>query len=68
LFGLDANGDAGAFVSQTINNFAQGYDDFEVTGKLGLDWQVNDDVMMYASFSRSYRSSAFNAGAVFAPG
>lgn len=43
------------------------YDDDEVTGKLGLDYQLDDDTLLYASYSRGYRSSAFNGGAQFAP-
>lgn len=68
LFTLDANGDPDALIANSIPNVARDYDDTEVTGKLGLDWQMNDDVLLYTSFSRGYRSSAFNAGAVFAPG
>jgi iron complex outermembrane recepter protein len=41
------------------------YDDSEFTGKLGLDYQLNDDTLLYASYSRGYRSSAFNGGAQF---
>ncbi len=41
------------------------WEDEKVTGKLGIDYQVNDDIMLYASFSHGYRSSAFNGGAQF---
>lgn len=42
-----------------------GYDRFggkweEPTGKLGLTWDVSDDVMAYATLSRSYKSGGFN--------
>lgn len=43
------------------------YDDSEFTGKLGLDYQLEEDILVYASYSRGYRSSAFNGGAQFAP-
>lgn len=43
------------------------FDDSEVTGKLGLDYQIHDDLMVYASYSRGYRSSALNGGAMFSP-
>ncbi len=42
------------------------YDDSEFTGKLSLDYQLDEDSMVYASYSRGYRSSAFNGGAQFA--
>lgn len=43
------------------------YDDGEFTGKLGLDYQLDNDTLLYASYSHGYRSSAFNGGAQFAP-
>jgi iron complex outermembrane receptor protein len=33
----------------------------EDTWKLGLDYQLNDDVMYYASFAQGFRSGGFNA-------
>lgn len=42
------------------------YDDSAVTGKIGLDYRLNEDTLLYASYSRGYRSSAFNGGAQFA--
>jgi iron complex outermembrane receptor protein len=33
-----------------------------LTGKFGVDFKPNDDVMLYASFSRGYRSGNFNGG------
>jgi len=41
------------------------YDDTEPTGKLGIDHKFNEDTLLYASYSRGYRSSAFNGGAIF---
>ena len=38
----------------------------EFTGKAGLDYRVNDDVMFYASFSQGFRSGGFN-GRNFTP-
>jgi iron complex outermembrane receptor protein len=34
----------------------------EVTGKLGLDWFINDDVMGYLSYSRGYKGGGFSIG------
>ncbi|MEH6592755.1 MAG: TonB-dependent receptor [Halioglobus sp.] len=41
------------------------YEDKEPTGKLGIDHRLGDDTLLYASYSRGYRSSAFNGGAIF---
>ena len=40
------------------------YDDAKPTGRIGARYSVTDDVMLYAQYSRGYRSSAFNGGAL----
>lgn len=37
----------------------------EFTGKLGLDYRFNDDFMMYASYSKGFRSGNFNGGVYY---
>ncbi|MCB1683053.1 MAG: TonB-dependent receptor [Pseudomonadales bacterium] len=32
----------------------------EVSGRIGIDWQVTDDSMVYAFFSRGYKPGGFN--------
>jgi len=49
LFGVDVSG-----------TDKQSWD--EVTGKLGLDWFVSDDVMAYGSYSRGYKGGGFSIG------
>ena len=67
LFALDGNGDLTAFsLGVTVPNVATEYSDKEWTGKVGLDYMINDDAMVYASVSRGFRGSAFNGGALFA--
>jgi hypothetical protein len=34
----------------------------EVSGKLGIDWFVNDDIMVYASFSHGYKGGGYSIG------
>lgn len=34
----------------------------EVSGKLGIDWFLNDDVMTYAAYSRGYKGGGFSIG------
>jgi iron complex outermembrane receptor protein len=41
------------------------FDDSEPTWKLGIDHKFGEDTLLYASYSRGYRSSAFNGGAIF---
>ncbi|MGD9660523.1 MAG: TonB-dependent receptor [Porticoccaceae bacterium] len=40
------------------------YDDGEPTGRLGLQAQVTEDVMLYGQVVQGYRSSAINGGAL----
>lgn len=38
-----------------------------ISGKIGVDYDIADDVMVYASYSRGYRGAAFSAQAFFGP-
>ncbi len=38
-----------------------------ISGKIGIDYQAGRDFLLYASYSRGYRGSAFNAQALFDP-
>jgi len=51
------------FNESAVGTLAEHEEDF-VTGKLELDYQVNDDVMIYGSFSRGAKSPGFNSGFV----
>lgn len=37
-----------------------------VTGKIALDYQLTEDVMLYTSYSKGFRSGSFNNGLVYA--
>jgi len=39
-------------------------DESAVTGKLGLDWKVNDDLLVFGNVSTSYKSGVYYGGAV----
>jgi len=41
--------------------------DEDVSGKIGIDYRISDDVMVYANYGRGYRSAAFNAQAFALP-
>lgn len=38
-----------------------------ISGKIGLDYKVDPDVLLYANYSRGYRARSFNAQAFFDP-
>ncbi|PCH94686.1 MAG: hypothetical protein COB83_10730 [Gammaproteobacteria bacterium] len=42
-------------------------EDQVVTGKVGLDYQIDDSAMVYVNASRGYRNAAFNSQAFNAP-
>jgi len=46
---------------------AMGFEDDNVSGKIGLDYDLSDTVMLYASYSHGYRGAAFNGQAFFDP-
>lgn len=41
-------------------NFKGGTDETNVSGKLGLQWDVNEDSMLYATASQGYKGPGFN--------
>lgn len=51
--------------STTLSLDSDSFEDKEWSGKVGLDYHLSDDTLLYASFSRGYRSGAFNTGALF---
>jgi len=46
---------------------AMDFEDDNVSGKIGVDYDLSDTTMLYASYSRGYRGAAFNAQAFFSP-
>lgn len=40
-------------------------DEKEWTGKIGLDYRFNEDLMAYTSYSRGFRAGSFNAGVYY---
>ncbi len=50
-----------AFNEQRVLTGSPSATDFKsTTGRIGLDWQINDDVMAYAFFTRGYKPGGFN--------
>lgn len=41
------------------------FKDNNLSGKIGIDYQLTTDALLYASYSRGYRGSAFNGQAFF---
>ena len=51
---------------QTVNQkFTQGFHNSSVTGRAGIDFTPTRDSLIYLSYSRGYRSAAFNAQFLF---
>lgn len=49
------------FDRQTVGDLAE-QDHDSVSGKVELDWKPNDDVLVYAAYSRGTKSAGFNVG------
>lgn len=56
-------GDPVNFDATTGREFSKG----SFTGKVGVDFKLSPDQLLYASYSRGYRGSSFNSQAFFAP-
>jgi iron complex outermembrane receptor protein len=55
------------FAGNFLNGANDAQTDSNVSGKVGLDWHVMTDVMLYASYSTGYRGSGFNGFAFQLP-
>jgi iron complex outermembrane receptor protein len=49
------------FNEATVGSLAEQSEDY-VTGRVQLNWQATDDVLLYGSFSRGKKSAGFNNG------
>ncbi len=58
---------AGVNLFDTIPSTNDTIDDTEFTFKVGFDQEFGEDVLGYATYSRGYRSGAFNGQAFFDP-
>lgn len=47
----------------TVTPFLSDEDFSRFTGRAGVEWQVTDDVLAYATFSQGYKSGTYDAGA-----
>jgi len=58
----DAFGRRGVGVRGAVNNtdFSNRTSETNTSGKLGLQWEVNDTGMLYATYSQGYKGPAFN--------
>jgi len=60
-----ANGFTGAFTDANGNRVREMADEWSaVTGVLGVDWTPDDDTLIYAKYSRGYKSGGFGAATV----
>jgi iron complex outermembrane recepter protein len=66
-FRSDALGPNGVLVVNLIPPSALRYKKNNLSGKIGLDYQLASGNMLYANYSRGYRANSFNAQAFFDP-
>lgn len=59
--------DIGQILFNIIPSSEQRFSDSDVSGKLGIEYRPNSDLLLYASTSRGYRGASFNAQALFSP-
>jgi len=67
-FRSDALGPNRVLVATLIPPSSVSYKKTNVSGKIGFDYKLADDRLLYLNFSRGYRASSFNAQAFFDPG
>ena len=66
-FRSDALGPNRVLVVTLIPPTSLSYKKTNISGKIGLDYKLADDRLLYANFSRGYRANSFNAQAFFDP-
>ncbi len=63
----DALGVDGSLVATLIPPTTLSFKNDNISGKIGIDYKIDRDRMLYASYSRGYRAPSFNAQAFFDP-
>jgi len=66
-FKSDALGPNEVLVAVLIPPSALRYSTSNVSGKIGADYKIGGDALLYANYSRGYRAPSFNAQAFFDP-
>lgn len=62
--GISTNHDADLSFNDTVTSLNENHDEEAVTGKIGLDWQASDDLLVYANIANSYKSGAYYGAAI----
>ncbi|WGL15320.1 TonB-dependent receptor [Microbulbifer bruguierae] len=62
--GLSTNHDDIYSFNDTIAELNDRSSEDAVTGKLGLDWQLHDDLLLYANVANSYKAGAYYGAAI----
>ena len=66
-FSSDALGVDGTLIANLIPLTSLGYSSNNLSGKIGVDFKLSPNNMIYANYSRGYRAKSFNAQAFFDP-
>ncbi|MDM3871598.1 TonB-dependent receptor [Porticoccus sp. W117] len=62
--GVATNSDAAGSFNDVITSLNESQTDSAFTGKVGLDWNASEDVLVYGSVSTSYKSGTYYGAAV----
>ncbi|HEY8568119.1 TonB-dependent receptor, partial [Microbulbifer sp.] len=62
--GISTNHDDVDSFNDVIAELHDSSSESAVTGKLGLDWQLNDDLLLYANVANSYKAGAYYGAAI----
>ena len=66
-FRSDALGVDGSLIATLIPTTSQAFKTNNLSGKIGIDYKLSPNNMIYANYSRGYRAKSFNAQAFFDP-
>lgn len=66
-FESNALGPNEVFVANLIPSSSLRYSSDNLSGKIGFDYKLGNDKLLYANYSRGYRAPSFNAQAFFDP-
>ncbi|SDZ93043.1 TonB-dependent receptor [Microbulbifer marinus] len=62
--GISTNHDDVYSFNDTVAELHDSSSESALTGKLGLDWQLNDDLLLYANVANSYKGGAYYGAAI----
>ena len=62
--GISTNHDDVYSFNDTIAELSDSSSESALTGKIGIDWQLHDDLLLYANVANSYKAGAYYGAAI----